>query len=191
MNTMTRASTHMALPAALDRPASHPMARLTVVSVVLALFAGPAAAEASNAVVIDFDQGRLILGWIGLWLVAALTFGLCADRRIQLMTRLANYLEHRARQRASARADAQLRELALSDPRMMTDLLAAVDRGQALLAQDGDMATGETASAVPAPAVTAKPARAPATAPGRPSPARGFRTAPLPGLPSHLQYLPG
>ncbi|MCZ4313149.1 hypothetical protein O4H66_07020 [Comamonadaceae bacterium G21597-S1] len=188
---MIRDSTHMALPAAIGRPASHPMSRLTVVSVVLALFAGPAAAEASNAVVIDFDQGRLILGWLALWLVAALTFGLCADRRIQLMTRLANYLEHRARQRASARADAQLRELALSDPRMMTDLLAAIDRGQALQAQAIDMATGDTETLVPAPAVTAKPARAPATAPGRPRPARGFRAAPLPGLPSHLQYLPG
>lgn len=188
---MHRASTHMALQGATDGSASNPISRWTAVSVLLALSAGPAAAEASNAVVIDFDQGRLILGWLGLWLVAALTFGLCADRRIQLMTRLANYLERRASQRASARADAQLRELALSDPRMMTELVAAVDRGHDLLAQASDEAVDACASVTPAPAAAASTSTRTPVAPSRPSATRGFRTAPLPGLPRHLQYLPG
>ncbi len=183
---MNRPSTQLALRDATGGPASSPMPRLTVVSVVLALFAAPAAAEASNAVVIDFDQGRLILGWLGLWLVAILTFGLCADRRIQLMTRLANYLEHRARRRADARADDQLRELALSDPRMMSDLVAAVDRGHYLQVQVSEAAPGPSAPV----AASTQPARAPDTS-ARPSGTRGFRTAPLPGLPRHLQYMPG
>ncbi|MCW5630344.1 MAG: hypothetical protein KIT47_15865, partial [Rhodoferax sp.] len=115
---------------------------------------------------------------------------LCADRRIQLMTRLARYLERRARARASARSDAQLRELALSDPRMMTDLVAAIDRAHDLHAQASDLAVDPCASTTPAPDAAATSTRAPAAS-GRPSTTRGFRTAPLPGLPRHMQYLPG
>jgi uncharacterized protein HemY len=105
----------------------------------LALCAGPAGAEAGNAVVIDFDQGRLILSWLGLWLVAALTFMLCADKHMRPLARLADHLRRRARQRASTRADAALRAQAQDDPRI---------RG-------------------------------------------GLRVAPVPGMPHHLQYLPG
>jgi hypothetical protein len=162
--------------------------RLGMVSIALALLAGPVAAEASNAVVIDFDQGRLILGWIGLWLVAALTFGACADKRIRLMTRLAHYLTRRAQLRASERSDKQLREWARDDPRIMADLMAAVDHGHDPHAQGWDV-TPRPAPAALEPTVTATSTRETA-AKGRRKPSRGFQSTPLPGLPRHLQYLP-
>lgn len=140
----------------------------------LALLAAPAASAAdasSNAVVIDFDQGRLILGWIGLWLVAALTFALCADKRIQLMTRLAAYLEQRARRRSSQRADAAIRSLAQDDPRIPADLIAATGR------IDNNMPVPVAPQATYGHSQATHPvARTPA--PSRNLPARGFRTTP-------------
>lgn len=148
---------------------------------VLALLAVPATAAASassNAVVIDFDQGRLILGWVGLWLVAALTFALCANKRIQPMTRLARYLERRALRRARQRADDAIRAMAQDDPRILADLVAAVDRASQY-------------EPLHAAAQMPHEAASPAPSPSRNSTTRGFRAAPLPGLPRHLQYLPG
>lgn len=160
--------------------------RLGLASVLLVLLAGPAAAEPSNAVVIDFDQRGLILGWLGLWLVAVLTFAACADKRIALMTRLANYLNRRAQRRAGERADAALRELARHDPRILADVLAAVDHARlhapAIQPPLATTAVPAVAAAQPAPK---------AAAAGYHLSVRGFRTAPLPGLPRHLQYLPG
>jgi hypothetical protein len=152
----------------------------------LVLLAGPAAADtAHNAVVIDFHQGRLILGWMGLWLVAVLTFAVCADKRMQPLTRLANYLEHRSQQRARQRADNAMRELAIGDPRMVADMVAADDRADryAPLAS-ATLAASQTEFVVPASSELADTA-------SRPVPVRGFRTTPFPGLPRHLQYLPG
>ena len=77
---------------------------------LLALMAGPVASETTNAVVIDFGQGRLILGWIGLWLLTAVTFAACADKRLQLMSRLAEYLDARAPRREASPADAASRQ---------------------------------------------------------------------------------
>lgn len=156
-----------------------------LVSLLLLTLAGTAAAAGpANPVVIDFDQRGLILGWIGLWLVAAATFVACADKRIALMTRLADFLRRRAQRRADIRADAALRALARHDPRILADIRAAADH------------TGAHAPEIPPPwamPAMATQAAAPrtATTPGRAPPTRGFQTAPLPGLPRHLQYLPG
>ena len=74
---------------------------------------------------------------------------------------------------------------------MMSDLVAAVDHGRNLQAQHCDMTLAEPKPEDPELAVVAsKPARELANT-GRPSTPRRFRTAPLPGLPRHLQYLPG
>lgn len=152
----------------------------------LALFAGPAAAQAGNAVVIDFDQGRLILGWLGLWLVAALTFMVCADKRIRLMARLADHLRRRAQQRASDRADAAVLALARDDPRALADLRAAIDIAWARSDKGAQLQAAPVAASAREPLRTAKPPRD-----ERPRHARGLRVAPLPGMPNHLQYLPG
>ncbi len=164
----------------------------------LAMAAGPAAAQASNAVVIDFDHGRLILGWVGLWLLALLTFGLCADKRIQLMARLANSLARRSSARAHHRTDNALRELARNDPRMLIELHAMYVHARAeqapllpVVSPACRQATVGKGLAVTRPSPTAPSrhrAKGSATLPA--APARGFRSSPMPGLPWHVQYLP-
>lgn len=143
---------------------------------LLAITSTPA--NASNAVVIDFEQGRLILGWIGLWVVAVLTFVWCADKRISPLALLARYLDARTQRQAQDRADNAVLAVAHDDPRIMADIQAAVTHSCSL-----DDAHSPD---VTEPKETPQPVRLlPAAA--RPS----FRTSPMPGLPSHVQYLPG
>ena len=158
---------------------------------LLALMAGPVASETTNAVVIDFGQGRLILGWIGLWLLTAVTFAACADRRLQLMSRLAEYLDARAARRQASRADAALRQLTRGDAQWLAELRVAyaLAKPSIRLQPSRNTRVAPMPDPLPAPqrpvAATVRRAEQP-----RQSPVRGFRTVPLPGMPLHLQYLP-
>lgn len=145
---------------------------------LLAVAVSPA--NASNSVVIDFEQGRLILGWIGLWAVAALTFVLCTARRLDLLPRLSRHLAERAQRNAQRHADRALLKVAQDDPRAMADIRAAALHNASSLAQD--LPVGGAAAVTDNDAATALQ-----TAPAH----RGFKTTPMPGMPGHVQYLPG
>lgn len=96
-----------------------------------------------------------------------------ADKRIHWVARLALYLRQRARHRAQARSDAALRALARDDPRIQVDLRMVMDKAAAYAEPAAPAQTVATAAAV------------------RATGSRGFRAAPMPGMPQHLQYLPG
>jgi len=148
---------------------------LTAALALLAITSTPA--HAGNAVVIDFDQAGLILGWIGLWAVAALSFVLCADKRLDPMARLSRLLAARARRHAQYRADREVMALAQDDPRILADIRAATIHSKS---QDDDLPV--TATALTG---TSDPAQ-PTCRTTNPR----FTTSPMPGMPAHMQYLP-
>jgi|GEM_PF-2234047 len=119
----------------------------------LSLTAGPAAAQATDAVSAPIDIGRIALAFGVLTAIALLKVWSYADKRGKLMDRLPGYLTSRAVHRARH----------------------ASTRAQ----QPQRSSTATRATTAPSHVVASRGKR----------PASGFRVLPVPGLPSHLQYL--
>ena len=92
---------------------------------------------------------------------------------IYLINRLTSGVTAALRQRHSERLSAALsRELALADPLLRANIQKLIDQ--------------PTSTETPAAAATASTVSAPMPYAARP--AGGFRTMPLPGLPTHIRY---
>lgn len=79
-------------------------------------------------------DGHLFLAWVALWVVVFAATALLAMPARQLAHRAVRGLDHWARARAQARADARLWDLAKSDHRVMADLVQAKARAAELQA---------------------------------------------------------
>ncbi len=75
-------------------------------------------------------EGHLLVIWIALWVVAFSTLAFFAGTARRLAARLKTGLDGWSRQMAEARADQRLWAIAQADPRVMTDLQAAMTRGE-------------------------------------------------------------
>ncbi len=144
-------------------------------------------AAAVSALVVSADQwiesyakGDLFLMWLVSWAVGFATLALLADSARKLGVGLAAAWADRAERRSRRRADAYLRALAARDPRIQAELEAAVERGARIQAQREEAFARQWLARHPAGTFNA----------GYQGPRGSFHTAPLTGLPTHLQYLP-
>ena len=134
----------------------------------------------ADSVVDAYADGHLLVGWIALWAVGFAALGLLANTARRTAARLSHLLGTWGQRRAQKRSDAYLLALAQHDPRIMAEVQAAIKRAQAA-AQSMDQAMGR-AWVERNPVGTFNAAYQGAH--------NSFRTTPLTGLPSHLQYLP-
>jgi len=88
-----------------------------------------------SALVVVADQlidiwadGHLLAAWVALWLIGFAALALFAVPARQLAVRAMAALNAWSERTAMARADARLWKIALSDPRVMSDLTAALAR---------------------------------------------------------------
>lgn len=157
----------------------------------------------AEQVVSAWTDGHLLAAWIALWLIV---FGLLAAFSDAIRAWPLQWQDHmQARQQAAAQRaqDRHTWAAALADPRLMADLDCALLRaeqeatstGQAMphraftgvrnsATRQTDESTGRNATLSPTPSHAT-----PTTSGGQTKPNRGFRAAPFPGMPRHLQYL--
>lgn len=76
-------------------------------------------------------EGHLLVLWIGLWAVAFAVLALFAGTARNLAARLKGGLDAWSQSLAEARADQRMWAVARSDPRVMSDLLAAIAHQEA------------------------------------------------------------
>ncbi len=134
----------------------------------------------ADSVVDAYADGHLLMGWIALWAAAFAALGLLANTARGIAARLSHLWGTWRQQHAQKRSDAYLLALAQHDPRIMAEVQAAMQRAQAA-AQSMDQALGR-AWVERNPVGTFNAAYQGAH--------NSFRTTPLTGLPTHLQYLP-
>ena len=169
-------STHSRASAALHgRPGSKALAAMLLAAFVSALIV------VADSVIEIYADGHLLLGWITLWAVGFTAMGLLASTARKTAVSLSRAMSNRHQRRAQKRADAYLMALAHHDPRIMAEVLAAMDRANAA-AQAMDHAQA-LAWVERHPVGTFNAAYQ-----GR---RNKFRTTPLAGLPTHMQYFPG
>lgn len=94
-----------------------------------------AAMVASLLVVADqlidtWADGHLLVGWTALWLVAFAAVAVFAGAARKLALTAVSALDRWSQRIASARSDARLWAIAQADPRVMTDLNAAMSRSE-------------------------------------------------------------
>ena len=157
------------------RPGSKALATMLLAASVSALIV------VADSVIDTYADGHLLLGWITLWAVGFAAIGLLAGTARKTAMRLSQAIGHRHQRRAQKRADAYLMALAQHDPRIMAEVQAAIQRANTA-AQAMDQALA-LAWVERHPVGTFNAAYQ-----GK---RNSFRTTPLAGLPSHMQYLPG
>ena len=152
----------------------------------------------AQQVVSAWADGHLLAAWIALWLIV---FGLLATFSDAIRAWPLQWQAHLgARRQAAARRaeDRRTWAAALQDPRLMADLDRTLLRAQAqALAADQPMPAMTGAGVVrhlaqqPAAAsdISAQPQPVPTKPVRQTTPDWGFRSAPFPGMPRHLQYL--
>ena len=149
-------------------------------TMLLAAFVA-ALVAAADSVVDTYADGHLLIGWVVLWAVGFAAMALFAGTARNAAMRLSHMVGHWAQQRTRRRANAYLMAVARNNSALMADIEAAQTRA-------------ETDSRLMDHALSrAWLARHPvgtfnATYQGRHN---IFRTTPLAGLPSHMQYLRG
>ena len=74
-------------------------------------------------------EGHLLAMWMALWIVAFAALALFAGATRQLAARTKSGLDAWSRNRAQARADRRLWDMALRDSRLMSELQVAMTRG--------------------------------------------------------------
>ena len=136
---------------------------------------------AADSVVGSYADDHLLFGWIVLWAVGFAALALLAGSARDTADKLAQAFGNWAKRRAQRESDARLRALAEHDPRIMADIEAAITR-TASASDPMDQALGR-AWLDRHPVGTFNAAYA--------GPTQAFRTMPLTGLPTHVQYLPG
>ena len=157
------------------QPSARPLAALLLAAIVAALVV------AADGLVDSYADGHLLLAWSILWAVAFAAMALFAGSARQAARRLLCAIGNWQARREARHADAAFWALAQRDPRIMAEL-----QGAMALARDAqcekELAHGR-AWVEHHPMGTLNAAY---TGPRRP-----FRTAPLTGLPTHLQCYPG
>lgn len=146
---------------------------------------GPAAAAGNNPIVIDFNQGRLILGWAGLWIVTVFALLAC-NAGGRAMTRhfghsLAERVRHKLRDWHDAsivRRTRQARDAAAQvlAPQVTTGRIAATHIA-VVVAEARSRQHDRVAQAV-------------YPAADRQTIGRRFSNTPMPGLPTHHHTAP-
>lgn len=169
-------ASHAARAARPSHPSSaRPLAALLLAAIVSALVV------AADALVDSYADGHLLLAWSILWAVAFAAMALFAGSAREAAHRLLQAVGTWQARREARQADAAFWALAQRDPRIMADL-----QGAMALARDAqcakELAHGR-AWVEHRPIGTLNAAYA--------GPRRLFRTAPLTGLPTHLQCYPG
>lgn len=170
-----------ALPPSLSAPSSarHPggkrLAALLLAAAVSALMV------AADHFIDSYTQGDLLWMWLVSWALGFATLVLMADSTRRLGVRLAAAGARGAQRYRQRQADAYLRALAARDPRIAAELQAAMERGATSPAQREEAFARHWVARHPAGTFNA----------AYQGPRGGFRTAPLTGLPTHQQYLPG
>lgn len=102
--------------------------------------------------VTHWTDGSLLAAWMVMWLVAFVGLALFAGAARSAAARGLQAWQGAARKMAVARADAQLMEAARQDPRVMTDLQAAMTRDEAW-APVASLAAAPATAALEVPAV--------------------------------------
>ena len=104
--------------------------------------------------VTHWTDGSLLAAWMVMWLVAFLAMALFAGAARSVAARGLVVWQSTQKRMAAARADAQLLATAHSDPRVMSDLRAAMTRDEGFEPLVASMAkTAAPATAVQVPAV--------------------------------------
>ena len=76
------------------------------------------------------SEGRLLVLWVALWTVAFVALAIFAGTARRIASRLKTGLDSWSRRVAQSRADQRLWTIAQSDPRVMSDLHAAMLRAE-------------------------------------------------------------
>lgn len=84
----------------------------------------------AHQVMDSIAEGRLLAMWMALWIVAFAALALFADATRQIAAHVRSSLDGWSRNRAQARADLRLWEMARRDSRLMNELQVAMTRGE-------------------------------------------------------------
>lgn len=150
---------------------ARPLAAMLLAAIVSALVV------AADALIDSYADGHLLLAWSVLWAVGFAAMALFADSARGAARRLLNLASTWQARREARHADALLWTLAQRDPRIMADLQSAMERARDALCEK-ELVHGR-AWLEHRPMGTLNAAYT--------GPRRMFRTAPLTGLPTHLQ----
>lgn len=159
---------------------SHQLLRSRGLSSMLLTAMVVAALVVADLVIESHSDGHLLVAWIALWAVAFTSLAMFAGTASKLAESLAIPITRWKNIQSRRAADADYLALAQRNPRIMAELLAAVERAQAARSAI-DLAHGR-AWVDHRPRGTLNAAYA--------GPRNGYLTTPLTGLPSHLQLLP-
>jgi len=156
-------------------PSARPLAAMLLAAVVSALVV------AADALIDSYADGHLLLAWTVLWAVGFAAMALFAGSAREAAQRLLNATGTWRARRETLHADAALWALAQRDPRIMADLQGAMGRAREAQCEKA-LAHGRAwVDLRPLGTLNASYT----------GPRRMFRTAPLTGLPTHLQCYPG
>lgn len=170
---------------------------------VLLIAALSALIVVAEQIVSAWTDGHLLAAWIALWLIV---FGLLAAFSEAIRAWPLQWQDRmQARQQAAAQRaqDRHTWAAALADPRLMADLDCAFLRAEQAAASTGHAmpqgafigvrkrATRPTSEStgIDTASKSASSHATHVTPTGQTKPNRGFRAAPFPGMPRHLQYL--
>jgi len=138
---------------------------------------------AADSVVDTYAQGHVLVGWISLWAVGFAGMGLLRNTASRTAARLMFLIRTFGHRRAQRNADAYLQALAKHDPRVMADIQAAIGRASPVLKIVDHVRVQAWVDRHPLGTFNA--------AYQFPSKRKSFQSTPLPGLPTHAQYMPG
>ncbi len=180
-NTMSSSPLQASLSSTSPSPAPARHAGGKRLAAVLLAAAVSALVVAADQLIDSYAQGDLFLMWLVSWAVGFATLALLADSTRKLGARLASAWAHGVQRYRQRQGDAYLRALAARNPHIAAELDAAITRGVPSQAQREEAFARHWVARHPAGTFNA----------AYQGPRGGFRTAPLTGLPTHLQYLPG
>jgi hypothetical protein len=156
-------------------PSARPLAAMLLAAIVSALVV------AADALVDTYADGHLLLAWSVLWATGFAAMALFAGSARALARRMLTRATAWQARRAEVQADEALWALAQRDPRIMAELQGAMERARE--AQCATELAHGRAWVEHHPLGTLNAAYA--------GPRRLFRTSPLTGLPTHMQFFPG
>jgi hypothetical protein len=99
-------------------------------SVMLLAAMAAALVVVADQLIETWVDGHLLVAWVALWLVAFAALALFSTLARNLAVKVVDALNAWSERVARARADARLWQIALTDPRLMADLNAAILRGE-------------------------------------------------------------
>ena len=137
----------------------------------------------ADSVVDTYAAGHLLVGWISLWAVGFVGMAMLRNTASRTAAKVIFFMSTVGHRRAQKNADAYLRALAKHDPRIRAEVQAAIERANTALQIVDHVRVQAWVERHPLGTFNA--------AYQFPSKRKGFQTTPLPGLPTHAQYMPG